>query len=473
MKDRLYLRKTAVALAVVVMLSVIGIFGASSVTAWADSATVNTEGANVRASAVDGESLDTLPEGKSVEIVDSTTGSDGNVWYYIEYTSAEMELSGWIRSDLLNTSEATEILTEAEEAEAAAEEAAAEAEAAAEEAVTSEEEAQAAAETATEEAENAENQEAAAASGGAVSYVISSSIPADVIPDGFQKTTVSYEGKDVQALVMNNAEVYLLYMEDTSGTAPGRLVVYDLSKSELIPYICFDTEDGFILLLNIPDAELSSVSDRFALTTCEFDEGTMDALQMTQKDSAISESANLTDFYFMYGVNRDGMYGWYVYDAAEGMIEESIMSMHYNLAGTEEEEVRSGFSLDSLSTVVIVGIIVIFLLLLILVIIFGVRYRQLANEVDAMEERRASRRSSGSRSGSGSGPRSRSSSKGDGAPADGDDSSQVSQETQDFEFFSEINNEPTEPLQNATLEAPEKTSGAPKGGDDDDDLEFL
>ncbi len=478
MKNKLCFKKSVSAL-VIALVAVMGVFGVSAVTAWATEAVVNTEGINVRRAAVDGEAVDTLPEGQSVTIVDTITGSDGNTWDQITYSAyGSDDLGGWVRADFLTTT-GDAVLEEEEIAEEAAEDAAEDAEDAAQEAITSEEAAEAA--MALEEDEE---QEPVASSSGGVSYVISSSIPSDMIPDGFQRTTVSYEGKDVAALVMNSAEVYLLYMEDTSKTAPGRLVVYDVSKAELIPYICFDTDDGFILLLNIPDAELTSVSDRFVLTTCAFDSGTMDALQMTQKDSIISESANLTEFYFMYGVNRDGMYGWYVYNSAEGMIEANVLSMHYNLNGTSvgEEEERSGFSLDSLSTIVIVGIIVIFLLLLILVIIFGVRYRQLANEMDSMDMRSSSKRSSGSSGSKGKSTRSDRGSTSTGTSTRSSTRSKVSQNTQKMDVYDEIDSDPyggsstTDHLRNDASEQQTRRNTRPPQNDsdsDDDDLTFL
>ncbi len=383
MKNRHFFKKAVIILSTAAVFMGTGIFG-TAVTAWADPSdgTITAEGINVRASAVDGETTDTLAAGKEVTVLDSTTGSDGMEWYQIEYTSSGQTFSGWVRSDLVDVEDAD---TEAEEAEEDAEQAAEEAEQAAEDAEAAEQEAT----EAEDEAKTEEETSSSTTDTQAITLVVSDSIPVDIIPDGFKQTTVDYEGREVPALEMENAEVYLLYMEDTSHQTDGRLVVYDLAKSELIPYISFPTDDGFILLLNIPDAELSSVSDRFAKTVCEFDTGTMDALQMTQKDSVISESANLTDFYYMYGVNRDGSYGWYVYNAPEGTIEESVLSMHYNLNGTsvDEEEQSTGFSLDSLSMIVIVGIIVIFLLLLILVIIFGVRYRQLAKAMDGRNGR--------------------------------------------------------------------------------------
>ncbi len=386
MKNRHSFKKAVMILSTAAVFTGTGIFG-TAITAWAafpSDGTIAAEGINVRTSAVDGSAIDTLSAGKEVTVLDSTTGSDGSEWYQIEYTSSGQTFSGWVRSDLVDVEDAD---AETEDAEAEAEKAAEEAEQAAEEEQAAEQDAA--------EAEEAEKEETQSTETGsqAITLAVSDSIPVDIIPDGFHQTTVSYEGKEVPALEMEDAEVYLLYMEDTSHQTDGRLVVYDLAKSELIPYICFPTDDGYILLLNIPDAELSAVSDRFAKTVCEFDTGTMDALQMTQKDSVISESANLTDFYYMYGVNQDGSYGWYTYNEPEGTIEESILSMHYNLNGTsvDVEEKTSSFSLDSLSMIVIVGIIVIFILLLILVIIFGVRYRQLVNAMDGKGSRRKKR----------------------------------------------------------------------------------
>ncbi len=465
MTNRFSFKKTAIIISAALLFTAAGIPGVSAVTAWAlpSSGVVIGDGINVRSSAEYGDVIDTLEEGANVSITDSMSDSEDMTWYKVEYTTSDGDHSGWVRGDLLEVSDddsAAEEQTTDEAAQAAATQ------------EQNTEETTAAADT------TVQSNQPVAASSGDITYVIASSIPSDVVPDGFQQTTVIYEGENVPALVMNNAEVYLLYMEDQSNTATGRLVVYDMEKSQIIPYISFDTTNGFILLLNIPDAELSSVSDRFVQTTCKFEDGTMDALQMSQADSIISESADLQDFYYMYGVNRDGMYGWYTYDMEEGTIQESILSMHYNLNGTQVdmEEENSGFSLDSLSMVVIVGIIVVILLLVILVIIFGLRYRQLAKEKSAKKNNRPPT----DKKGSGSSQRrteyrDTSSKARPEAPR-----AETSKTVRDYDLSDGMNKDgnvskdgyamPTEPQQRTrTVRQPEKHNTS----DDDDDLEFL
>ncbi len=323
-----------------------GIFAGNTVTAWAypNPATANDNSINVRESPVDGTVVGSLNSGNSVTVTDDIVGSDGQTWYQIEYTSAGgASITGWVRGDFLDVEEVVE-------------------------------------ETPTEEAETEEAPDLSQ-----VNLQVSSGIPSDMIPVGFQLTTVVYEGTEISALVMNNADVYLVYMEDTAGIIDGRLVVYDIDRAELIPYISFETDNGFILLLNIPDSELSLLSDRFVSTSCEFTDGTMDALQMSMADTAISDTINISDYYFMYGVNRDGQYGWYVYNATEGTIQESILSMHYNFNGTvltdEEEETES--SMSSMSLILMIVVLAVLALLAVLAILFGVRCRRLTQEVKA------------------------------------------------------------------------------------------
>ncbi len=353
MKDRVGIRKKARAIfSAVVLLAATGIFAGSSVTAWAfpNDATVTENSVNVRQSAVDGEVVGSLDSGATVTVTDSTDGSDGQTWYQVEYTSSDgASVTGWMRGDFLVIAEDTVV----EEASS----------------------------------EGAASSEEPEVDLSLVNFEVSSGIPSEVIPIGFQLTTVEYEGTEIAALVMNNADVYLLYMEDTAGIIDGRLVVYDMDKSELIPYITFETDNGFILLLNIPDEEAALLSDRFVSSSCDFTDGTMDAVQMTIADTAIDESIHLSDYYFMYGVNRDGEYGWYVYNATEGTIQETILNMHYNLNGTVvETEKETADSSNSGSLPVLILLLALLAVAVVFAVLFGVRSRRLTQEVKAAKK---------------------------------------------------------------------------------------
>ncbi|MCD8151388.1 MAG: SH3 domain-containing protein [Clostridiales bacterium] len=133
MRNKTRWKKRVFALAMTAALSVTGITAGPVVTAWAipASGTAVADNIVVRNSAVSGDQVDGLSEGQAVSIVDETTGSDGNTWYQISYTVDGGERSGWVRGDLLETSdeslaetsnESTEEDSGTDESEAEAEE---------------------------------------------------------------------------------------------------------------------------------------------------------------------------------------------------------------------------------------------------------------------------------------------------------------------------------------------------------------
>ncbi len=107
MKNKLHWKKRMITFAAAAVLTVGGTIYGSSVTAWATPASGVSVGDNVvvRQSAVDGAQIGSLTSGQAVTIEDETTGSDGYTWYQISFTSNGYGQVGWVRSDLLSTSD--------------------------------------------------------------------------------------------------------------------------------------------------------------------------------------------------------------------------------------------------------------------------------------------------------------------------------------------------------------------------------
>ncbi|MCD8365305.1 MAG: SH3 domain-containing protein, partial [Clostridiales bacterium] len=107
MRNKAFWKKRMITLAVTAALSVAAVTSGPAVTAWATpaSGTAVVDNVVVRESAVSGSQIGGLSEGQAVTIVGETTGSDGKTWYQITYTVDGTEHSGWVRGDLLNTSD--------------------------------------------------------------------------------------------------------------------------------------------------------------------------------------------------------------------------------------------------------------------------------------------------------------------------------------------------------------------------------
>ncbi|MCD8216900.1 MAG: SH3 domain-containing protein [Clostridiales bacterium] len=271
MRDKTRWNKRVFALAMTAALSVGGVMAGPAVTVWAipASGTAVSDNIVVRNSAVSGDQVGGLSEGQAVSIEDETTGSDGNTWYQISYTVDGEERSGWVRGDLLETSD--ESLDEDSDA----------------------------------------------------------------------------DESDAEAAESASLE--------------------------------FDTLSGSITLTDIPEEELSLVSDRFVEASLEFAEGAVTALQLAEPDELVADDASIVDFYYVYGYNEIGESGWYVYNADDGTIQKNLLNMQYSAAETEENEAEtaSDFSSDSLTKMAFSLLAVVGLLLLVLTIIFSARYRRL------------------------------------------------------------------------------------------------
>lgn len=137
--------------------------------------------------------------------------------------------------------------------------------------------------------------------------------------------------------------------------------------------------DGYVDLTDVPEGEAAQVSDRFIPAACELEEGTIQGYQLASPDELVSDDADLTVVYYLYGTDDRGETGWYVYDAGEGILQKSILNMHYSIPAQPVQAQADNSGDSSMGRMIFGGLCLICLLLLVLVIIFSVRYRRLRN----------------------------------------------------------------------------------------------
>ncbi|MCD8332952.1 MAG: SH3 domain-containing protein, partial [Clostridiales bacterium] len=128
--------------------------------------------------------------------------------------------------------------------------------------------------------------------------------------------------------------------DDTEGTA-------DETVSEEAASLVFTTQSGTVTLTMIPDEDLALVSDRFAATTLDFAEGTINALQLLEPDELVADDAAIVDFYYVYGQNEIGETGWYVYNIEDGSLQKNLLNMAYSIPVEEATEEDAELTLDS------------------------------------------------------------------------------------------------------------------------------
>lgn len=142
---------------------------------------------------------------------------------------------------------------------------------------------------------------------GADGYTVADSIPESVIPADFTQTTVSYLEEDRPALQYDKGEVTLLYMVNEENE--GMLFLYD--GQAVYPFIKLSAQDKYLILLPVP-AE-AALGENY--TSAELAIDNKNVPSAYQDAAAVSAAP---DFYQVYGINSDGVTGWYQYDSAEG-----------------------------------------------------------------------------------------------------------------------------------------------------------
>ena len=318
-------------------------------TAWAapSKGTAVSGDVNVRDSA-NGTLIASLKEGQEVSILEEMQSGDGYTWYKISFLWGTDEMTGWVRSDLLNTAGAdTQDEPDGEEP------------------------------SSTEGAADISGNGDGTFAIGNDTYKISQTIPQDELPEGFSETTITYAGKEVKAAKFDTADLFLLYLEGTSGSD---FYVYDSERDTVVPFLKKKTGNGYAILINVPVDIANSVSGDYTAGTCSFSGGSVIAYQQTEAADDTASDIDLSDFYYIYGVSDSGQAGWYLYDAGTKSLQRSIANMQYSAEnGTDQEEAAAVFDADSIIRMIIAGLGIICVLLVALVIVFSVRYRRLRN----------------------------------------------------------------------------------------------
>lgn len=86
----------------------------ASVTASSGTGTVTPPSTNIRNAAVTGDVICTLQSGMVVTITGETTGSDSKKWYQVSFIKDSKEYTGYIRADLVDTSNTTQAAEQAQ-----------------------------------------------------------------------------------------------------------------------------------------------------------------------------------------------------------------------------------------------------------------------------------------------------------------------------------------------------------------------
>lgn len=216
-------------------------------------------------------------------------------------------------------------------------------------------------------------------------YSVAVSFDETTLPEGFEASTVSYNGTEIMAGKGIEKPLTLIYLAAADGS--GAFYIYDEASGSVSPYVTLHVTEKTIVILE-PDDQVE-IPDGFTESTVEL-EG--------QKVTGWVWSTDTEQRYCVfYGMNWNGEKGLYRYDIGEKTIQRYFEDPQAAGTYTQEQYVEVAEQYNSLLEdydlrfKVIIGLAVLCLIFLFLLINTILRHRDSGYDRRLSEDRRQER----------------------------------------------------------------------------------
>lgn len=230
------------------------------------------------------------------------------------------------------------------------------------------------------------------------------SIPNNVIPTDFEKSTKMMNNKEESVLDFKNGKLTAVYLSNKSGE--NSLYIYDENTQDVYPFVSLGDEENYVIVLRPDDATVPS-----GYTACTLSiegKGVISAYQLNDDRTSRTErkdflslgaevfyaaEASPNEFYLMYCMNSKGESGWYLYDIMEGTFQRYVGAFfgatgtttpgvegedHNNTVATELEHAKK----TQLYIVIAAAAIIVVLLIIIIVLAVKLANRSVDDEFE-------------------------------------------------------------------------------------------
>lgn len=145
-------------------------------------------------------------------------------------------------------------------------------------------------------------------------FVLSERYRDNEIPAGFTETRLEINGKRVRELT--NGVIVLVYLKPTNNIeGSGEFYVYSSEEGTVSKMVMLGTADDYVIL-DTPTTFFTETLKEAELNTGE------------KVVSAYHIENSESEFYYVYGSNAQGTFGWYAYDSLTGRVSRAdIMSL--------------------------------------------------------------------------------------------------------------------------------------------------
>ncbi len=193
-------------------------------------------------------------------------------------------------------------------------------------------------------------------------YFINQDYTIGQLPYGFDRVEITYGGKPMY-VGKNKGGLCIMYLEH-SITGVGAYYVYDTVKERFSPFVTFVQEVSEFIILDITDEMEKPLG--YELVEVDISDRKVDAMKNGEGD-----------FYLLYGMNGEGITGWYSYDSVEKTVQRytgvAPVIKDESQEGEAEDEGNSG---NNKWKDIAIGAIAVALITTVLMIIFMIKPSQ-------------------------------------------------------------------------------------------------
>ena len=238
------------------------------------------------------------------------------------------------------------------------------------------------------EPEPGEEQETVTVAG--MQYQISEKFSAEDVPADFVESTIAYHGTEYRGVSFTKGLLGMLWL--SAGEGEESFFIYDETRDSLYPFVRLGSEERYVIALLAP---VDAVIPEDYLQVSLMLDGKNTAT-VFQKDNG--ESEIVSEFYRFYGVNYEGIEGWYQFDAREGTYQrvntaeevvvstEELFDVSDELEALSEDyaELFERYSSERTSARNTIGVLVFVIAVLIVIIInlLIFRFRRRTDELE-------------------------------------------------------------------------------------------
>ncbi len=204
-------------------------------------------------------------------------------------------------------------------------------------------------------------------------YAVYENFTDALIPSGFTRTTISYNGEEHNAVTQDASGKTIVFL--VTGENDPIMALYDEKNSTFVVAEQVIMGDEFYLLI-LGEGDGSSLPEQFAETTLELNGTIFPAWQ----------NMEATDYYLVHALSSNGNEGFYEYDSKEGTYQRYVVAEKK----TEEKKTENALLakvqglVDQYFMIVVAAVAAVILLLLIIIIVLSVKLSHSNAELDAM-----------------------------------------------------------------------------------------